>query len=245
MRTSREKFQVWAGRDIEMRSTGGRVNTTHFQEVAAHISKMLNMNSNCHHVLDVGCDSGLVSRHVARLVNALIGVDFIAEMVFDVKHIDTGSNTRFMVADGASLPFRSQTFSRVYSYNVIHQMDSKEQGLSLIEEMIRVCQPGGIVLVGDVPDRNKRWQYISGELFSFKQPQFFYRWYRDIKRIATMGLKSVGGQKFELARLPIWYDLQDLKHCFEERGFSCDLIDQVTPLPYWFYRTNLRIKIPK
>lgn len=245
MMTSREKFQVWAERDLEMRSTGGKVKATHFQEVAAHIGEMLNLNSKGHHVLDVGCDSGLVSRYVARRAKDFIGIDFIAEMVFDVKHMDTGSNTRFMVADGACLPFRSQTFSRVYSYNVIHQMESEEQGLSLIEEMIRVCQPGGIVLVGDVPDRSKRWHYIRGELLSFKQPQFFYRWRRDIKRVLTMGLKSVGGQKLELVRLPIWYDLKLLKRCFEKRGFSCDLMDQVAPLPFWFYRTNLRIKIPK
>jgi ubiquinone/menaquinone biosynthesis C-methylase UbiE len=101
-------------------------------------------------VLDVACGPGLVACEFARHAAQVTGVDLTPAMIeqAEKRRQELGlANATWTVGDAVPLPFSDQSFSLVitrYSYH--HLLDP---ALAL-KEMIRVCRPGGRVLVADV-----------------------------------------------------------------------------------------------
>jgi ubiquinone/menaquinone biosynthesis C-methylase UbiE len=83
-----------------------------------------------------------------------------AGLVADIPHgtITTGGGEPavFSAADGRALPFAAETFDKVYCTGVIHVVPDRTDAVRIVDELVRVCRPGGTVLVGAVPDEAKR-----------------------------------------------------------------------------------------
>jgi len=88
-------------------------------------------------ILEVGCGTGAFpSRGVATDLD-------LARVRFVSKQGRVG-----VAADGRSLPFADGSFALVYCEGVLHHID--DQGaISLVAEMLRVCDPKGHVVVMD------------------------------------------------------------------------------------------------
>jgi SAM-dependent methyltransferase len=101
-------------------------------------------------VLDVACGPGLVSCEFARHAARVTGLDITPAMIEQAAKRGQEqklANVAWTVGEAVPLPFPDQSFSLVitrYSYH--HLLDP---ALAL-KEMIRVCRPGGRVLVADV-----------------------------------------------------------------------------------------------
>lgn len=87
-------------------------------------------------VLDVGCGTsrfGFLSNYT--------GIDFSEPMIKKARR--KYPNNKYKVADAKDLPFEDNSFDNVFSIRVImHVKNWKE----VIEEMHRVCKPGGRVI---------------------------------------------------------------------------------------------------
>jgi SAM-dependent methyltransferase len=153
-----------------------------------------------------------------------------------------------VAADGRVLPFRSRVFTKAYCSAVIHTLPSRSDGLRMIEELVRVCRPGGEVLVASVPDARQRFHLyrdtwsqagIAGKVrlvVSLAIPRPAKAFLR-----AVLGLPRVEGLDF------LDYDLPDLRRRLEAQGLQCELLP--FPPDYWSrdfrrLRTNLLIRIP-
>jgi len=101
-------------------------------------------------VLDVACGPGLVACEFARHAGHVTGMDLTPAMIEQAgkRQRELGlANLTWAVGDAVPLPYPDDTFSLVitrYSYH--HLLDTTRA----LDEMIRVCRPGGRVLVGDV-----------------------------------------------------------------------------------------------
>lgn len=102
------------------------------------------------HVLDVACGPGLVACECAKLAKFVTGVDVTAPMLDQARsrQRDMGlTNLSWDLGSVSPLPYASQTFSVVLTrYSFHHFLDPQ----AVLAEMIRVCQPGGVVLIADV-----------------------------------------------------------------------------------------------
>lgn len=113
---------------------------------------------------------------VARRARALTGVDATPGLLADGARVEAGPATeeaargrepgrraaagpaiRFSASDARLLPLADGAFRKVYCTGVIHTLPSREGGLQVVRELVRVCAPGGRVLLGALPDRSKRW----------------------------------------------------------------------------------------
>lgn len=99
-----------------------------------------------HRILDVGCGSGALDRHlVARLgPNVRIdAVDINAFMLAEAKALAAaqglGDRIRFGRGSALDLPFADATFDSVYSVTVLEECDADRA----IAEIMRVTKPGG------------------------------------------------------------------------------------------------------
>ncbi|HTL47122.1 MAG TPA: class I SAM-dependent methyltransferase [Verrucomicrobiae bacterium] len=103
-----------------------------------------------HAVLDVACGPGLVGCAFAPHARHVTGVDITAKMIETAKERQREkglSNLDWKVGGIAPLPFESGRFDAVITRYSFHHFEDPKAALA---EMMRVCRPGGTVLVADV-----------------------------------------------------------------------------------------------
>jgi len=101
-------------------------------------------------VLDVGCGPGLLVCAYARVVRHATGIDLTPAMLEQARnaaHDQRLANVSWQQGDVTQLPYPNAHFSIVSSRFVFHHL---EQPLVVLKEMVRVCAPGGMVMVIDV-----------------------------------------------------------------------------------------------
>jgi ubiquinone/menaquinone biosynthesis C-methylase UbiE len=101
-------------------------------------------------VLDVACGPGIVSCEFARHARQVTGVDLTPAMIEQAQkrqHELNLDNVGWSVGDAVPLPYPDNSFSLVLTRYSFHHLLDPQKALG---EMIRVCNPGGRVMVADV-----------------------------------------------------------------------------------------------
>ena len=108
--------------------------------------------------LDVGCGTGVL---VARLADAgfeVTGVDPSAGMLQRLR--ERRPEVAAVQATGTDLPFEADSFGVVLSVATFHHIAEPGAVRATLGEMVRVCRPGGHVLVWDHNPRNPYWRVL-------------------------------------------------------------------------------------
>lgn len=130
----------------------------YFEEVARKtiddIRDKLAMKS-AERVLDVGSGCGIVCQSLLDDGQKGIGVDLSENLLRRAG--DFGVDRRKVAlaqAEASRLPFADTSFDRVLCYSVFQCFPSNQHAKQVLNELIRVCRPGGIILVGDIFPRH-------------------------------------------------------------------------------------------
>src|SRR5215469_13585709 len=100
-------------------------------------------------LLDVACGPGLVVCAFAPHVRHATGIDFTPAMLDRARALaaERGlGNVAWDRGDAYALPYADQTFSTVVTRYSLHHL---ERPAAALREMVRVCTPGGRVVVVD------------------------------------------------------------------------------------------------
>jgi ubiquinone/menaquinone biosynthesis C-methylase UbiE len=101
-------------------------------------------------VLDVACGPGIVACAFAARAKHVSGIDLTPAMITRAAEIQREkglTNLTWQIGNVLPLPFPDASFSIVVSrYSFHHFLDPK----AVFAEMVRVCRPGGTVLLADV-----------------------------------------------------------------------------------------------
>ncbi len=103
--------------------------------------------------LDSACGTGIVARALAPRVGHVTALDTTPEMLAEGKaqaDREGVSNLVFQQGDAAGLPFLDASFDIVVSRFSLHHVASPEL---VAAELVRVCRPGGRVVVADMVAR--------------------------------------------------------------------------------------------
>jgi ubiquinone/menaquinone biosynthesis C-methylase UbiE len=101
-------------------------------------------------VLDVACGPGLLACAFARVVKHATGVDMTPAMLEQARKLQQEkglTNVTWQPGDVYSLPFPPAQFSIVSSRFAFHHL---QDPLAALQEMKRVCKPGGRIVVADM-----------------------------------------------------------------------------------------------
>lgn len=245
-------FEGWLEKPLAERSIGfHQLPEEAFEAMARHIGGTLDLDAAKDVVLDVGCDSALVTRHVAKRCKRLVGVDFIPGMLIDAQRSrprDEGVATapRFAAADGRALPFADRTFTKAYCSGVVHTLPTVEDGFAMILEIVRVLEPGGRALIAAIPDRHK--------VRAARREAWRLGGITERARLVAALMLPTAVRRFVRGLLPgdkalryLTYDLPALSQRLEARGLACAIVHY--PPDFWsrdFERTrsNLAIDVP-
>jgi len=99
-------------------------------------------------LLDIGCNWGRWCIAAARKGYRVTGIDPSLGSVLAAKRASSALGVRpnFVVGDARYLPFKADTFARVFSYSVLQHL-SKEDVILVLKHITRVLHPGGQSLI--------------------------------------------------------------------------------------------------
>jgi ubiquinone/menaquinone biosynthesis C-methylase UbiE len=104
-------------------------------------------------VLDLGCGTGFTGREIARRRNfkgTVLGIDISSQLIEQATRLarEEGVSHRvhFRVGDSRSLDLENDSFDAVIAHTLISHLPDPA---ALIEEMIRLVKPGGLVVIYD------------------------------------------------------------------------------------------------
>jgi len=100
-------------------------------------------------VLDVACGTGIVACAFAGIARHVTGIDITPAMLEQARLLSQTAgltNVLWLQGDIETLPFPGDSFSVVLSRYAFHHFLNPARVLS---EMVRVCRPGGRVLIVD------------------------------------------------------------------------------------------------
>lgn len=116
-------------------------------------------------VLDVACGPGVLACAFAQIARHVTGIDLTPAMIEQAQALQQAHalvNLTWRIGHILPLPFPDASFSLVFTrYSFHHFLDPK----AVLAEMVRVCSPGGRVVVVDVftssPDQGEAFNRME------------------------------------------------------------------------------------
>lgn len=126
-----------------------------FAQLPAHLSAVevlleLAVPTAADEVLDVACGPGLVACELAPRVRYCEGLDITPAMLEEARRRQAAAgltNLSWRLGTADPLPYADDSFSLVLTRYSFHHLLEPQR---VFAEMLRVCRPGGRVLVADV-----------------------------------------------------------------------------------------------
>lgn len=109
-------------------------------------------------VLSVGCGPGAILNEVSALHSTIhaTGIDISADRIQEaIQRNRNNPRLKFVRGDAHAMQFLANSFDFVYSRMLLQYLREKEKAVA---EMVRVCKPGGTVLIQDL-DGQLLWHY--------------------------------------------------------------------------------------
>jgi ubiquinone/menaquinone biosynthesis C-methylase UbiE len=114
-------------------------------------------------VLDVACGPGLLVCAFARVVRHATGIDLTPAMLEQARKAQQEqglTNITWDRGDVTKLPYPDAHFSVVSCRFVFHHL---EDPLAVLREMVRVCKPGGRIVVADMAPAADKADALNAE----------------------------------------------------------------------------------
>ena len=150
-------------------------NTRHsIWDVVKKFNRSINPKSN---ILDAGCGNGKNMVYLQNQGHNMIGIDFSDGLLEICKQ----KNLNVYNSDIRNLPFNDFTFDYVISIAVIHHLNTEEDRIKAINELLRVTKKGGKVLFTmwalEQDDLSKRKMILGDNYVPFKGITRYYHIY--------------------------------------------------------------------
>lgn len=192
-------------------------------------------------LLDIGCGPGNLLIPLSFHVRQAVGIDhpdIIAR--YSGRFRDSavqwlGGEFPNVVVDGL--------FDRVLTYSVLHYLPKQEMVFEFLDAGTRLLAPGGRLLVGDVPNRDRKLRFQNSAFGK----AFEIEWRAKVA--------ATNGSKHHAAFDAVFKDIEcvvsfgdaeilDLTKRYRSRGFHAYVLPQPSDLPFGHTREDLLIVRP-
>jgi SAM-dependent methyltransferase len=131
---------------IHFTEDGQPVDEAIYQDIFEQIHRLVVFTPH-DRVLEVGAGPGLLLERIAAQVLEACGTDISGEML---KLVPPRKNISVHRMDSDNLQFPDSTFDKVICNAVFQCFPDSAYAERCLKEMIRVCNPGGTIYVGDI-----------------------------------------------------------------------------------------------
>ena len=121
-------------------------------------------------VLECACGTGSISKPVAKKCRKLFATDMSVNMMKRAqKNCRECTNITFRKANIMSIRSKDNLFDKVIGGNVIHLLDEPYKA---VDELLRVCKPGGKVIIPTYINAGKSSSELLVKIFNFAGAHF-------------------------------------------------------------------------
>jgi SAM-dependent methyltransferase len=112
--------------------------------------------------LDVGCGTGALAERLVARGYRIVGVDPSEGMLEVMRRRAPAAEA--VQGSGAELPFDADRFDLVFTVATLHHIAAPDGVGRTLAEMVRVCRPGGRIVVWDHNPRNPYWSNLMARV---------------------------------------------------------------------------------
>jgi SAM-dependent methyltransferase len=183
-------------------------------------------------VLSVGCGPGVILRAASALHPTIkaAGIDISVDRIEEaIQRNRENPHVKFVCGDAHAMQFPSDSFDFVFSRMLLQYLQEKERAVA---EMVRVCRPGGVVLLQDL-DGQLLWHYPEDPLVQGTVRKV-------VAALAATGFDPFVGRKlFWLARMAGLKNLNAQVECYHL------IVGEIDPLILQQWELKLEIARPR
>ena len=213
--------------DNSLESYVGRANSNNLDIICEDIISKLDIKSN-DRVLDVCCGNGILTKRISKYCNEIHGVDFSEILIKMAKERSSGQNIHYYTEDALNIDkmFPKKFFDKIYCYFSFQFDHSK--GKTLITKLFPLLRENGMLLIGDIPDKTRKFNFYSTP-------------YRKTKLLFFLILNKLFGTKGYLES-SWWYSPDEIRKLCKEININCEVLYQNENLPHAHYRFDVLIQ---
>jgi ubiquinone/menaquinone biosynthesis C-methylase UbiE len=155
--------------------------------------------------LDLGCGAGNITKHLLDLNCAVVSADTSQGFLDLVKEKFSGRDINTFLLNGINLDgIKSGSIDFVATYSVLHHIPDY---MNAVEEMIRVCAPGGIIYI-DHEHAPCFWKENQDyKAFLKKALKFNFRKYFDLANYTSKLIRILFNPRFaNEGDIHVWSD---------------------------------------
>lgn len=134
-----------------------KISSRTLKQIILLIKKTLKINKS-HLILDVGCGAGLITKPLSKHVKYIIGLDALGTML---DRIPSSGNIVKVKAIADKIPLPDNYIDSAYCHSIFQYFPSKKYAFKVVQEMVRVCKPNGLILIVDLPNAEKQSFYFK------------------------------------------------------------------------------------
>jgi len=232
-----KNYGFLAEMSLSYTETSGRFNSQIYAErliLGDVISKLKIQPTDT--LLDIGCGSGLILLPISFIVSKCVGIDHpsVIKLVSDRLKSD---QIELIGGDFLSICLGDRKFNKIICYGVIQNLLNKEELLSFISKALSHLEEGGIMLLGDVSNVDKKRRFQS----SARGQQFEKEW----EKISGSSKSYDDSKLLPDIRIEFTDELVlDLIGHIRKSGFHAYVIDQPATLPWGNTREDILVVSP-
>ncbi len=172
-------------------------------------------------LLDLACGNGLITSRLAPFFARITAADFSAPLIEAAREHFARPNVEYLVEDATELRSVNGRYDRILVSAALQHF-SPLQAERMLRRLAGLLAPGGRVVLSDVPDRERIWN--------------FYRGVRGRMRYAlhTLLHKPVIGQ---------WWSPAALRKLGKDAGFSATIRYQEPTLLNHYFRYDVVLEL--
>jgi ubiquinone/menaquinone biosynthesis C-methylase UbiE len=173
-------------------------------------------------LLDIGCSVGFIIEKFAAIVGHVIAVDSSTTAVAQARELlRDRKNVEVLLADAAHVPMPPRSCSKILCFSVVHYFPSKAYWKDFLTEVKRLLAPGGMALVGDIPQKGKL-DFDVASRYSFLKRLYMVP--------ITIGVDRLIHQRYTPA---------EVIQTAAEAGLVARIVQQPKSLPFWDSRFDV------
>ncbi len=239
--TSFENYSKLAGStDVGNTEVSGRYSFQSLAErrIVLDVIEKLRLSSD-DSLLEIGCGPGNLLIPLSYIVNHATGIDNEAALARLAARCGASSQVTLMAGDFLSMPLPPQLFSKILIYSVIQYMENPAQATAFAVRALSLLAPGGRLLLGDLPNRDKKSRFQS-------TPEGMRSTAEWRSELSTVGPHPISGfpADGQLVEVDDVFTLR-LLEVGRESGFESYLLPQPSNLPFGNSREDLIFVAPR
>lgn len=186
-------------------------------------------------LLEIGCGPGNLLVPLANFCAEATGIDNEAAIERLNKRLAKDSKLIGIAGNFLEINLHTTAFDKILVYSVLQYLSSKKEALDFTDRALALLQPGGRLLLGDLPNRTKKSRFI----ISKTGQQTAKNW--------DELLKGSGSHPIEIKQVDsnmVTVDdsfLLDLMKHIRNKGFEAYLLPQPLDLPFGGSREDILV----